>query len=85
MVTENNVHFTSHLLTEDATEILAALVESIKEGCLHFQKGTEELILHTNKSIKVDITASKKEEQATISLTLSWKLPENVSSTHTEE
>lgn len=73
---KKKLNFNACLMAEDAADVINALTEGLKEKCLHFQKGDEELLLELDEAVTLSIEARYKEGKAKVTMELVWDVPQ---------
>lgn len=73
---KKKLNFNACLVANDAADVINALTEGLKEKCLHFQKGNEELLLELDEAVTLSIEARYKDGKAKVTMELVWDVPQ---------
>lgn len=69
-----SIELTTRLTKEDVAGVIEALVEGLKEGCLHVQKSGESLNLAVPRVLDLSVNAVLSEKKASFGLEVSWQV-----------
>ena len=58
---------------DSAVSYLENLIESIKTGAVHLEKGANVMALHPSELLKVEVQAVQKKDKEKITIELAWK------------
>lgn len=72
---KKKLNFNATLMAEDASDVINALTEGLKEKRLHFQKGDDELLLGVAEAVNLSIEARYKDGKAKVTVEVVWDVP----------